>query len=90
MRRHDSGGGEAAAGPDPDQAHVDREVVINRLPLDGFDEVHLGGSLAVKLAVEEIDHDLPREPLGSRLPLALELEDMRTGQNQGLAWTSCG
>ena len=84
MRRDDPGGRQPAAGPDPDQPDVHGEVVVDGLPLDRFDEVHLGRPLAVQLAVEEIDHDLAREAFGRGLPRTVELEDMGTGQNQGL------
>ena len=49
----------------------------------------LGGPFAVQLAVEEIDHDLAGKPVGSRLPLTLQLENVRTRQNQGLHFPSC-
>ena len=75
VRRHDSRGGKAASGPDPDQSHVAREVIIHGLTVDGLDEMDLGGPLAVQLAVEEIDHDLPREPVGvvCRCPSSLKI-----------------
>ena len=52
--------GPAGSGSSPTST---AEVVVHRLALDRFDEVHLGRLLAVQLAVEEIDHDLAREPL---------------------------
>ena len=69
---------------------VEREVVIDGLPLDRLDEVHLRRLLAVQLAVEEIDHDLAGELLGRRLPRTVELEDMGTRQDEGSLSACCG
>ena len=87
--RDDAGGGQPAAGPDPDQPDVEREVVIDGLPLDRLDEVHLRRLLAVQLAVEEVDHDLAGELLGRRLAAAVELEDMGAGEDQRLLRACC-
>ena len=78
MRRNHPRGRNPAAGPDPDQTDVHGEVVVHSLPLDRFDEVHLGRPLAVQLAVEEIDHDLAGKALRRRLPLAFEFENVCT------------
>ena len=74
MRGDDPCGRQPAARPDPDQSHIIGEVIINRMSGYRFDEVDLGGPFAMKLAVEEINHDLPRKPIGRRLPLPSSLK----------------
>ena len=68
VRRNDAGGRQSTAGPDPDQADVQGEVVVDRLACDRLDVVDLGRILAVQLAVEQVDHDLPGELIRRRLP----------------------
>ena len=89
VRRHDPAGRQPAAGPDPDQPDVHGEVVVDRLPLDRFDEVHLRRPLAVQLAVEQVDHDLARESVRAPLAAAVELEDVGTGQDQAILRACC-
>src|SRR5262249_36933252 len=83
--RHHPAGRQTTPGADADQPDIPHEVVVDRLPLDGLEEVDLRRPRAPELAIEEVDHDLARELAGRwLLGPSFDLKDMCTCKDERL------